>query len=218
VAALSRRAPAALGLVLLAAGCASFVRLDPARTAPPGKREVAFAPSFYVGRADGTAFNVDLLIRNGLSERTDVGVRFDLLGAAADLKWQVVRASDPSRGVDLAVAPTLGYGADVSWQGSNTSTSAWNWQVGLPVLIGINLGCCQLTLTPELLYQRVAALPDGVLDAGGTVGFGKMGGSGFGVYPVVAVWKALDARQPLTSLRGPGALVVQPALVFRWGP
>jgi hypothetical protein len=211
---------AALAALLSASGCASFARFDSPRTAPPGTREVLFTPSVYLGRSDGTAFNTDLIIRMGLGERSDVGVRFDLLGVAADLKLQLARASDPTSGVDLAVAPLVGYGSDTAWQGSSGSSSqnSWNWQVGLPVLVGINLGSYQVVVSPELLYQRVAALPEGILDAGGTLAVGKVGGTGFSIYPVVAVWKALDARHPATSLSGPGALVVQPALVLRWGP
>lgn len=220
MAALSARLLALAGAALALSGCLSFARFDSPRTVPAGSREVLFAPSVYLGRSDGNAINTDVIIRNGVAGRADLGFRFNLLSGTADLKLQLVRASDPSRGVDLAVAPLVGYGSDTSWQGSSGSSDqdSWNWYVGLPVLVGINLGRYQLVVTPQLLYQRVAFLPDGIFDLGGTVAFGKVAGSGFAVYPVVAVWKALDARQPLTSLRGPGALAVQPALVFRWGP
>jgi hypothetical protein len=106
---------------------------------------------------------------------------------------------------DLAIAPSLGYGADITWEGNNTPGSPVGWQVGLPVMLGINLGRYQLVLTPALLYERLSVLPDGILNAGGTVAFGRVGGPGFSVYPAVAVWKALDPRHPFVSLTGPGA-------------
>jgi hypothetical protein len=208
----------ALALLLTGSGCASFARFDSPRTVRPGGRDVLFAPSAYVGRKDNNGFNTDLIIRWGTSPRTDVGVRFDLIGFAGDVKVQLVRASDPQRGVDLALAPSVGYGDDVSWARSASSgDSAGAWQASLPLLVGINLRTYQLVLTPQLLYERVTVLPAGILNVGGTVAFGRMSGPGPGLYPALAVWKALDARHPFSSLRGPGALAFQPALVFRWG-
>jgi hypothetical protein len=102
----------------------------------------------------------------------------------------------------------VGYGSDTAWQGSSGSSSqtSWNWQVGLPVLVGINLGSYQVVVSPELLYQRVAALPEGILDAGGTLAVGKVGGSG----SVSIRWWRSGRRSTLANplhpqLRGPGA-------------
>jgi hypothetical protein len=209
----------ALALLLAGSGCISFARFDSPRTVRPGGREVLFAPSIYVGpRQDGNAFNTDLVLRWGVSDRVDMGLRFQLAGFGGDVKLQLVRAADPTRGVDLALAPSIGYGSDISWMGSRSGAqSNGAWQAALPLLFGINLGSYQLVLTPELLYEYIDVLPAGILNVGGTVAFGKMSGPGFSLYPVLAVWKALDPRQPLASLGGPGALVFQPALAFRWG-
>src|SRR4051812_45537780 len=74
---------------LLVAGCTSFVRLDSPRTVPPGHREVMVGLSGYTDdRKDSNLFNTDLLLRWGLTDRTDVGLRFNLVGVATDLKWQ----------------------------------------------------------------------------------------------------------------------------------
>jgi len=200
----------------LLSGCASFVRPDGARTLAPGTGEILVAPSAYLtAREDNNFLNVDLVYRRGIAARADAGLRLNLVAFSGDVKVALWRGDR----VEVAVAPSLGYGVDITWTGSaNNDDPEWALQAGLPVLVSINLGRYQLTLTPQLLYQHVGVLPSGVLNAGGTIAFGRMSGGGFGVYPALAIWKALDPRQPLESLRGPGPLVFQPALVFRWGP
>jgi hypothetical protein len=217
MAALRSLVAGALLAVLGSAGCASFVRPDGPRPVAPGERSVSLAPSVYVGqREDGNAFNVDLIFRYGIASRTDFGLRFNVVGVSTDAKVHLVRAADPTRGVDLAVAPSVGYGTDLTWSGGSRSADG-HLQVGLPVLVGINLGKYQLLLTPQLLYQHVDVLPAGVLNAGGTVAFGRVDGRGFSLYPALAIWKALDPRHPIASLKSPGQVAFQPTLVFRWG-
>lgn len=206
----------ALLAVLLASGCASFVRPDSARTLAPDTGEVLLVPSGYLGpRQDNNFFNVDLLLRRGLAPRTDIGLRLNFLGISGDVKVALWRGDR----VEVAVAPSVGYGNDITWT-SNVGNNNLEWalQVGLPVFVGIHLGRYQLTLTPQLLYQDVGVLPAGIVNAGGTIAFGRMAGEGFSIYPALAIWKALDPRHPLESLRGPGPVAFQPALIFRWGP
>ena len=218
MATLSRPRFIALVAVLSGTGCASFLRPDGPRTVPPGSGAFHLAPSVYASkRDDGSGFNLDLMYRRGVAARADAGLRLNLFGVAGDVKVQLVRAEDPTRGVEVAVAPSLGYGADIAWTGQGDDPE-WALQVGLPIIVGINLGRYQLVLSPQLLYQRVDVLPDGIINAGGTVAFGKIGGEGFSFYPALAVWKSLDARHPVASLRSPGPLVFQPAIVLRWGP
>jgi hypothetical protein len=180
--------------------------------------DVLFAPTLYLGRTDNNAFNTDVLIRWGLTDRTDMGLRFNLVGVSSDFKLQLVRAPELTRGLDLAIAPSFGYARDITWEGSQgtPSNSASFWQASLPVLVGINIGQRQLVLTPQLTYQHTSALPYGVLNVGGTIAFGYVSTRGFSVYPVVAIWKAADSRYPFSSL-GRGDLAVQPGAVFRWG-
>jgi hypothetical protein len=208
----ARCARALLALVLaLLGGCASFVRPDRARTLPAGEVEFLMATSMYAGeRQDGNAANVDLVFRGGLSDRVELGGRVSLLYVGADVKVQLLRAPFPDCGVDIALAPSLGYGADITWDSGGA-------QVGLPLMIAINSAGYQLLLAPTLLYQEADVLPWGILNAGATVGFSKVNGGGFSLYPALAVWKALDPRRPIGSLSGPGPLMFQPTLVFRWG-
>jgi hypothetical protein len=214
MAAVKRRALAALllGTVLGSGGCMSFLRPDGPRTLAPGGREFRLAPSAYAGvRQDGNAINLDLMYRVGIVPRADLGVRFNLVSVGMDIKVQLLRAPAPTCGVDIAVAPSVAAGQDISFNSDGPL------MVGLPVLVGINLGATRLLLTPQLLYQRVSILPDGVLNVGGTVMFGNSEDRGFHLYPALAVWKALDPRRPVGSLSGPGPWMFQPALVFTWG-
>ena len=206
-----KRATLAL-LAALGGGCGSFVHLDSARTVPPGRRETLVGFSAYAGRPDGNVFNVDVAVRRGLGPRSDLGFRFNFLGVSSDLKLQLVRSADPGRGMDVAVAPSLGVFTDIAWKDD------WIPQAGVPLLVGINVGQGQFVVAPQLVYRLVPALPGGIIEAGGTVSFAKLRGPGFGMGVAVAVWKSLEARRPIGSLRGPGEWVVQPALVMRWGP
>jgi len=201
--------------VALASGCTSFLRPDGPRTQAPGKSQLLIAPSAYFGeREDSNILNLDLLYRVGIAARADLGFRANIAGVAGDVKVQLARAPGPDRGTDVALAPSVGYGGDVTWTRGN-SDPQWDWQVGLPLLVGINFTKYQLLLTPQVLYQRASVLPDGVLHLGGTVAFGRTAGRGFSVYPALAIWKTLDPTRVVGSLSGPGPLMFQPSVVFR---
>lgn len=211
-----RRGQAHLAALLAVTGCGSFVQLDSARTTPAGTTETLIAPSAYVGRRDGTASNADFMFRRGLSKRVDFGARVRLVGAGLDVKVQLLRADDPTRGVDLAVAAGAGYGQFIEW----TDSGGRGWagpEARLSLLTGVNLGPNQLTVTPELQYLRVENVPGGVLNLGATLAFGRMFGPGFSAYPALAIWKSLDAGDLPRALTAPGALAFQPTMVFRHG-
>jgi hypothetical protein len=222
---LSRSKLAALLLgASLSTGCVSFLRPDGPRTVPVGQREFMLATSAYASeRKDGNALNLDLMWRFGVSQRTDLGLRLNFAGVSADTKVQLVRAPDPTRGVDVAISLSAGVAADISFEGGSglnggsQKDEGTGVTVGLPVLVGINLGAFRLLLTPQLLYHHVSVLPHGILNMGGTVMFGSTSDRGFQLYPALAAWKALDPDRLIGSLSGPGPWMFQPALVFRWG-
>jgi hypothetical protein len=216
VAALRRWAPALLALTL--AGCASFVRLDSARTVGRGRRQVMLAPSVFLNQREQflAGFTADLLWRFGLTDWADAGLRVHGVGVQADLKLALRRAPDSTRGVDLAIAPGVGAGVDINWMHQSGEGGAGP-EVVLPLIIGVNLGQHQLVITPQLLYQKVATVPAGVLDAGLSLSFGSIEAAGFRVYPALALWKALEPRDLFGPSFRHGSLAIQPALVFRWG-
>jgi hypothetical protein len=128
------------------------------------------------------------------------------------------RSPEPTHGVDVSVAPTIGAGVDVSWIGSanGQANDGTGFQAALPVMVGINFPSSRLIITPEVMYQHTL-LPAGILDVGGTIAFRWLGASGLPFYPALAIWKALDARHVVGSLGAPGALAIQPALVIDLG-
>jgi hypothetical protein len=197
------------------AGCMSFVTIDSARTAPPGGMQVLWAPSFYAGDAASRVFNMDVMIRRGLGRGVDAGARVNLVGLSADVKLQLHRAPDPTSGVDVAIAPGLGVGADLVWSGEDGGGGGA--QAFLPLLVGVNLGTLQLLLAPQLRWQQMRGYEAGIVSVGGTVAFGWIEHAGFRLYPVVAAWKAFDPANVRLTLFGPGGVVVQPAVVLRWG-
>jgi hypothetical protein len=194
----------------------SYATLDSARTASRGQGQIMLAPSVYVGN-DDRLVNLDLAYRRGVTDRLDLGFRLSLFGALGELKYQLRQSPDPTWGVDVAISPGVGFGTDITWWDSGGDPdSPSTLQFALPLLVGFNLGDYQLTLTPQLRYQLVPTLPSGVLNVGGTIAFGKMAAPGFQIYPAVAIWKAVDPANFRHSLLGPGLVVAQPALVFRW--
>jgi hypothetical protein len=206
----------ALVLALLATGCASLLRPDSARTAPPGTNQLLVAHSVYVGaREDSNTVNVDVMARHGVGSRVDLGLRGSMFYVGADAKVQLWRTSDPGRGVDVALSPSLGYGEDITWS-TRTSEAGWSVQPGLALLVDVNLGGWQLLLSPTLLYERVSTLPAGVLNVGGTIAFGRPDGPGLHLRPALAVWKAVDPRNAADDFLHRGPVVFQPSLVLHW--
>jgi hypothetical protein len=209
-------------LLAALAGCSSFVRLDGPRTVAPGMAQSRLAPSFYAGHtADSVRVNVDYLIRQGVSERVDFGVRLHFVGAGADVKWQLVRSADPTRGFELAVAPGGGCDLDLTWGTQAGKSAPMVCQANLPLMMSYtfnvpDFGPEQLVFSPQLAYLRPPDLPSGVFNVGGTVAFGNLNGAGRGTALVVGFWKAVDAGHPGLSFSHAGGWVVQPGLVFRW--
>jgi hypothetical protein len=194
----------------------SYATLDSARTSGRARGQTMLVPSAYVGK-DERLVNLDLAYRRGITDRLDVGFRLSLVGAMVELKYQLRRSPDPTWGVDVAILPGIGLGTDITWWDSGGDPDSPSTpHIALPLLVGFNLGEHQLTLAPQLRYQMVRTLPAGVLNVGGTIAFGKMAAPGFQVYPALAIWKAVDPANFRHSLLGPGLVVVQPALIFRW--
>jgi hypothetical protein len=158
-------------------------------------------------------FNLDVLYRMGVSERVDLGLRVAAVGGQVDAKLALFRGADPRHGLDLSVAPGVGVGFDSPWgrEGELPLTGS----ATLPLLLALNLGDWQLALTPQVVYTRVPVLPAGLLTVGGTVAFGPIEGRGMQIYPAVAVWRWVDPRDLGAIFHG--LVVVQPALVVRWG-
>jgi hypothetical protein len=94
------------------AGC-GVTHLQTARTTPAGETRTTVGATLI--RNDLRTFAltdlpVELMIRHGVSPRTDFGVRlFFALGALADVKWSLL---DPARKTALAISGGFGAAAD----------------------------------------------------------------------------------------------------------
>lgn len=174
---------AILGAALLG-GCASFSTMSTARTTPRDTTQVWIAPEL-VGMTFDTgspperqALSVpqfEFGVRRGITDDVELGAKLWLLGAAFESKFQVVRSETQDSGVDVAIAPSVG------WLGFNSGDGGGNFNVVtgyLNVPVGINVpGGSQLVLTPKAIYQRYMASGSGssgsagLLFLGGSVGY-----------------------------------------------
>lgn len=170
---------AILGAALLG-GCASFSTMSTARTVPRDTTQMWVAPEI-VGMTFDTgspperqSFSVpqfELGFRRGVTDDVELGAKLWLLGAALESKVQVVRAESQDSGIDVAIAPSVG------WLGFNSGDGGGNFNVltgYLSIPIGFNVpGGSQLVVTPKAIYQRYMASGDG----GGSAGLMFLGGS-----------------------------------------
>jgi hypothetical protein len=171
---------AILGAVLLG-GCASFSTMSTARTVKRDTTQTWVAPEF-VGMTIDTgsgdeAISVpqfELGFRRGVTDSVELGGKLWLLGAALESKFQLLRSESQDRGIDVALAPSVG------WLGFNSGDGdGFNVVTGyLSLPVGLNLpGGSQLVLTPKAIYQRYIAKGGGSTDSvgvffvGGSAGF-----------------------------------------------
>ncbi|HSM91422.1 MAG TPA: hypothetical protein VLT47_00970 [Anaeromyxobacteraceae bacterium] len=173
---------AILGAALLG-GCASFSTMSTARTTPRDTTQVWLAPeiaglTFDTGtppdRQAITLPQLEFGVRRGITDDLEVGAKVWLLGAAMEGKLQVLRAPTQDGGVDVAIAPSIG------WLGFNTGDGgSFNVVTGyLSVPVGVNVpGGSQLVLTPKAIYQQYLSSGGGesgsasLLFLGGSVGY-----------------------------------------------
>jgi len=185
---------------MLLGGCASFSTMSTARTVAPDSTQVWVAPEFVgmtfdTGGSSGMeAISVpqfELGFRRGISEGVELGGKLWLLGAAIESKFQLVRSPSEDQGIDVALAPSIG------WLGFNSGDGdGFNVVTGyLNLPIGINVaGGSQLVLTPKAIYQRYSARGSGstgsadVMFLGGSVGFALRLGAMY-VLPELSIMK-----------------------------
>jgi hypothetical protein len=170
---------AILGALLLG-GCASFSTMSTARTMPRDQTQIWVAPEFVgmtfdsgTDRQEISVPQFELGFRRGITDGVELGGKLWLLGAAIESKFQLVRSESEGSGIDVALAPSIG------WIGLNSGDSSFNvvtLYLNLPV--GLNVpGGSQLVLTPKAIYQRYMATGGGdagsadLLFVGGSVGY-----------------------------------------------
>ncbi len=117
----------------LACGCVSMMSYGSARTLPPGRFEVFVAPEYPRYFENGVRF--------GVTDRFELALR--LPAPQIEAKVQIERSETPHRGVDVAIAPSLGWPAYREYS-EDCRGDCWPPLLGLwlrlPLLIGLNIG------------------------------------------------------------------------------
>jgi hypothetical protein len=211
---------AILGAMFLG-GCASFSTMSTARTVARDSTQVWIAPEFVGMTIDtgGTAGmetisvpQFELGFRRGITDGVELGGKLWLLGAAFESKFQLVRSETENSGIDIALAPSIG------WLGfNNGSGDGFNVITGyLNLPIGLNVpGGSQFVLTPKGIYQRYIAKGSGstgsvdIFFVGGSAGFAWKLGTMY-VLPEISVMK--PAAQGKT-----GGAIYYDGVVFQGG-
>jgi len=188
-----RRLIAFIPAFALVAGCPSFTTMGTARTIEQGKGQFYVA----VGGISLTNFSTDssgnaesiglpsfeLGGRYGVRDGVEVGGKIFPIGAELNAKFALVRPQEPS-GLHVAIAPAIS--AYPFTAGDNTVVLAW---LHLPVLLGLEVGGSELTISPRLSDLLISNGPDSVntLFAGGSIGFAWKVSDGFRILPELSL-------------------------------
>ena len=203
---------------LLLTGCASFSTMSTARTLPRDATQTWLAPEFVGLTFDsGTSHEqvsvpqIELGVRRGITDDFELGGKVWLLGAAIESKLQLVRSPSPDAGIDVALAPSIG------WLGFNSGDARFNVITGyLNLPIGLNVGGgSQLVVTPKAIYQRYQASDStggggaDLVFLGGSLGFAMRLGNAY-VLPEISV------MQPVVN-PGSNDVIQYQGVVFQGG-
>lgn len=215
---------ALFGAVTLASGCLPYTVGSTARTAPVGALQrtatvyaIPGAIEFEYDSVSMPLYGIDLELRYGIDERSDIGVRFpSLSGAVVNYKRRLDAASD-APGSALAVMAGAGFVnfgehgmLELSLLGSGTERTTWTLYGGLRTMYVMPLSRYAVSDHPS---------------AGGFLGV-RLGTADLGVSPEIGVYydpSALDLRErrvifvPGVSVHGSGLLDMLSRLAHRAG-
>jgi len=223
----ARRSRGLLSLLLLAlgplaAGCASFTALGPARTIDEGEAQFYLAGELMRVKRGGQPLSspqVEIGGRYGLTENVELGARIWLPNVAADVKVQLLRSPTPDWGLDLALDPSLGYLGGFSGSTEDYTDTLHVITLALPLLAGWNLGHGLQALGSVRVVDQVwtgdgdAATTANLVFLGGSLGLVWKITDGVRIVPEVAF--ASPMVQSLADFGthvGPGGTVLQVAL------
>jgi hypothetical protein len=179
---------------VLATGCYSFSTLGRARTVSEGRVEVWGAPEALVVATDsGASIRPlgELGVRYGATRDVELDARVTTLGLTLGPRIQLLRAPDPTNGLDILIAPALAY------------TAQDKLALEVPVLFGIDLGEHQIVIAPRLVYQMRLGVPSvgavNFLYAGGSIGVAIQLDSHVALMPEVAFLGQIYSDPGFTS-------------------
>lgn len=186
----------ALALVLACTGCVSFANYGRARVLDAGRTEAWVAPqALLVTSGSGVATRpiVDLGVRHGLTRDVELDAHASTFGVSLGPRFQLARAAAPRAGLDLALAPSIGF----------VAPNKLTFDVALPIGWSFARGR-DLVLAPRAMAigeLGVAGFsrPVGFLLAGGSAGFLFDVTDRFAVMPEVDVLRQVLAEQGFAS-------------------
>ena len=157
--------------VIPLAGCASISTMTTARTLNQHEHqffaafEVAGSPDKKLQKVVNGALEWEIGARYGLTDRVELGLRIFTAGAQLEPKFALLRAPSNESGVDLALAPSVGFTNFYMSGGDMAGAVHHNTIYGvLPLLFGGNFaGGHQLVIGAKLMDWEL--LPDGTGDS-----------------------------------------------------
>ncbi|HEY1957512.1 MAG TPA: hypothetical protein VGH28_17960 [Polyangiaceae bacterium] len=219
-------------------GCASFSTFGLARTMNKGGIQGWVAPGGggAVATATGATGGVGYPmleggVRYGVTDNVELGAKLGFDGFTLQGKFGLVRSPSMDHGVNLSVAPQvgfIGFGASASGGGSSSSTFVGVLTAQLPILFGIDFGGHELVFGPrvvdQVLFGDVGTSSGGggsgtanLLYVGGSIGFAIRVSPYVRIMPEVAVGVPVYESIADVGSSALGGLVFQGGIGFLFG-
>ncbi len=187
---------AALALAPLWLACPSVSTMGSARTLQAGALQGFVGPGLYAATSSSsptvTLPQIEGGIRYGVTDRVELGAKFWLLGFNVEGKFALFRPESPDEGVNLSIAPGLGY-LTLGDSTAGTASTSGVLNLYVPVLLGIRLRGHELIFAPKLIDTLVFGTSTGgagtgnILSFGASLGFAVKLADGFRIVPEIAV-------------------------------
>lgn len=196
------------GAVLVVWGLALSGCLAPtgmARTLDPGELQLSVSPGASSNPGTDVLPHLEVGARYGLAEKVDVGAKLTTWAVQGDIRLALQRSPTLESGLDLTLAPSVGY--------AFSSPGLNRFMLTLPLLLGVNMGGSQLVLGPRVLYLFPDNFPSSParLAVGTSLGAAFPMGGSFRLVPEVTL---LFDTSPQPESVSSGALV---SLGMLWG-
>jgi hypothetical protein len=156
------------------------------------------------GTTTGLGFlpQAELAIRYGVTDNIEFAAKAWLVGVGTELKIGLMESPTMDSGIDLSLNPSFAYFGLNAGSG-DTAAGINSFTLGVPVLVGFNMGGHQLVLGPKVINQLLiasgstggtggSAMVD-ILSVGTTVGYALKLGDEFRLLPEIAILYPLAA-------------------------
>jgi hypothetical protein len=234
---INRLGSGVLVLALPLTGCASFSTFGLARTLNHGAVQGWVAPSGggAVATSSGTSVGIGYPFleggaRYGITDNVEIGGKLGFNGITLESKFAVVRAPTMDSGVNLSIAPQvgfIGYGASGGTGSDNASTFVAVLTAQLPILFGIDVGGHEIVFGPRIVDQVLfGAVSSGsnsgsgtanLLYVGGSIGVAFRASASVRILPEIAIGVPVYASDSDVGSSSFGGLIFQGGIGFLFG-